>query len=253
MLSFSRSRNIRILEKKNRLINDSNRELHMLNESLEKFAQITSHDLKAPIRSIGHLATFIKEDEPNLSEESKQNLHYIQSSVESSNNLILNMLALAKSSDKNIELEDVNTKEVFNLVESNLLETILETRTELNYKGNLPVIKGNLSLLTQLFQNIIQNAIKYTPEKINPVIEVEVFDSKINTTFLIKDNGIGIKEEKRESLFSAFSQESFNSIEGGVGLGLYITKKIADVHNAKVRVEPNVNQGTIFKIIFIKE
>ncbi|APD06805.1 methanoproteinis regulatory histidine kinase FilI [Flavobacteriaceae bacterium UJ101] len=253
-LYIFRLKNIENLKVKNRLIAKNNRELNTLNESLEKFAQITSHDLKAPIRSIGHLATFIQEDEPNLSEESKKNLEHIQSSVENSNNLILNMLALAKSNDKNISREKVNTWVIFRAVESNLLKMISDSNAKIIYNERLPIfITGNQSLLIQLFQNIIQNSIKYARKGVDPLVEISAVESGKSTIFYIKDNGVGIKEDKKGYLFNAFSQENFESLDKGVGLGLYITKKIADIHNAKITINSNDKNGTIVGIIFNKK
>ncbi len=248
-----RYKNIKKLKAKNKLIEDKNNELHVLNNSLEKFAQITSHDLKAPIRSIGHIVTFIQEDEPNLSKETKENLKLISIAIENSNNLIMNMLALAKSNDKNIKKDKVDVHEIFKNVESNLLKIIIDSHTKIIYHENLPhFIEGNQSLLIQLFQNIIQNAIKYHKEEHNPIIEIWGDETKNETTFYIKDNGIGIKQDKIKVLFKAFEQERFESIDKGVGLGLFITKKIADIHHAKIKVESDLGEGTTFSIIFHK-
>lgn len=252
-LYFIRSKNLKKLEIKNKLIEHKNKKLNTLNESLEKFAQITSHDLKAPIRSIGHLTTFIQEDEPNMSEESKKNLEYIQSAVENSNNLILNMLALAKSNDKNITKEKINTWVIFRAVESNLIKMISDSNAKIIYDKQLPAfIEGNQSLLIQLFQNIIQNSIKYARKGINPVIEISAIESGKSAIFYIKDNGIGVKENKKDSLFNELSQEHFESLEKGIGLGLYITKKIAKIHNAQITINSNKTNGTIVSIIFYK-
>ncbi len=164
------------------------------------------------------------------------------------------MLALAKSNDKNISREKVNTWVIFRAVESNLLKMISDSNAKIIYNERLPIfITGNQSLLIQLFQNIIQNSIKYARKGVDPLVEISAVESGKSTIFYIKDNGVGIKEDKKGYLFNAFSQENFESLDKGVGLGLYITKKIADIHNAKITINSNDKNGTIVGIIFNKK
>ncbi len=224
------------------------KKLKRVNFKLSQFNKIISHDLKSPIRSIGALATFIKEDEETLKDSSVQYINLIHESVMTTENLILNMLALARSEDGIFEKEIVLYDDILRRVTSNLLYDINESGAEIIIKSKPYSFYGNKTMLIQLFQNFIQNAIKYRNKKVPVVIELDYIASEQKIT--IKDNGIGIDVEDTEILFEAYHQQKFESVKEGVGIGLYIAKMIADLHRIKIKIHSKLNQGTTIELYF---
>ncbi|APD08005.1 histidine kinase [Flavobacteriaceae bacterium UJ101] len=236
-----------------RMVELKNIQLKEVNENLEKFAQIASHDLKAPIRTIDQLTTFIEEDEKNLSDDTKENIKAIHNSTKGAQILIMNMLALAKMNDKNIKRRSCSLQNIFTIVEQNLYAEIHQASITIHYNNLDQKVHGNEQLLIQMFQNFIQNSIKYRKTEIPLVIHVYTKVCKGNTIVYIKDNGIGIKKEKLKTIFEAFSQDEFKSLEKGVGLGLFITRKIASYHNISITIDSKENDGTLIGVIFDKK
>ncbi len=112
--------------------------------------------------------------------------------------------------------------------------------------------KINLGISTdnhfQLFQNFIQNAIKYRNKKVPIVIELDYITSEQKIT--IKDNGIGIDVEDTEILFEVYHQQKFELVKEGVGIGLYIAKMIVALHRIKIKIHSKVNERTTIELYF---
>lgn len=239
---------------KNRKINNQliqqNKELEESYATLENFSHILSHDLKAPIRSINHLTTFIEEDEEQLSEEGKENLNLIKQSSNNAYMLINNIMTYLHSKNTTIEKEQHSLKNLIENAKNNLIPTIIATKTLIIFENLPEKIYGNSMLLTQLFQNLIQNSIKYRKKDTSPIITISYKKEKSYGILLFHDNGIGIKQEKQQTIFKAFTQEKFVSPEEGIGLGLSICKNIMDHHNGKISVESKKGSGTTLLLHF---
>ncbi len=245
---YLRFKNIKKLKRIKQKVETANENLKKVNFKLDKFSSVVSHDLKAPIRSIGSLATFIEEDEPNLSEDSIQHLGLIHKSVATAENLILNMLTLARAENNSLEKEVVIFDDIIKQIKLNLLYDLKITHTLFTIQNKPYSILGNKSLLIQLFQNFIQNSIKYRDSKRPLTIEINYIASEYKLT--ISDNGMGIKSENLKNLFNAYQQEKFESVAKGIGLGLYITKKIADLHDIKIELDSTEDIGTTVNLYF---
>ncbi len=251
LLSFSlyqRSINIKKLKNHQKKIEKANKKLKKVNFKLNKFGKIVSHDLKAPIHSIGSLATFIEEDEPQLSENSKKYLNLIHESVMTTENLILNMLTFAQSENNIIEKKHVTFDEIIEQIKINLFYDINRSKANIVVHNKPEFIYGKKILLTQFFQNFIQNSIKYRDENRPLIINIDyhAFEKKIT----LQDNGIGIHSDDLNKLFRAYNQQSFESIDRGIGLGLYIIKNIAELHDITIKIDSNINEGTLISLFF---
>ncbi|APD06802.1 histidine kinase [Flavobacteriaceae bacterium UJ101] len=249
-LLYQRSVNIKKLKKTQISIENTNRKLKKVNFKLSKFGKIVSHDLKAPIRSIGSLATFILEDEPQLSKNSKKYIHLIHESVMATENLILNMLTLARAENNTFEKRKISFDQIIQQVEVNLFYDIHRSNATLTFIKKPQYIYGNKILLIQLFQNFIQNSIKYRDENRPLIIEINYHPEENKIT--IEDNGIGIDADNLDKLFKAYNQENFESVDRGVGLGLYITKTIADLHEIIIKILTKKHEKTIINLYFEK-
>ncbi len=243
-LLYQRSINIKELKNHQKKIENANKKLKKVNFKLNKFGKIVSHDLKAPIRSIGSLATFIEEDEPQLSENSKKHLNLIHESVMATENLILNMLTFAQSENNIFEKKHVTFDEILKQVKINLFYDINRSKANIIVHNKPEFIYGKKILLIQLFQNFIQNSIKYRDENRSLIIDIDYHPLEKKIT--LQDNGIGIHSDDLNKLFKA----SFESIDRGIGLGLYITKTIAELHNITIKMDSSINEGTLINLLF---
>lgn len=238
----------------NRQINNKltlqNKELEESYATLENFSHILSHDLKAPIRSINHLATFIEEDERNLSKEGKENLNLIKQSTNNTFILITNIMTYIHSRNKEIRKEHLVFEMIIQKAQDNLMEMISSNQALILYENLPKTIYGDRTLLIQLFQNLIQNSIKYRQKDTPPIINISFQQEKLYGIITIKDNGIGIKKEKLDTIFKAFTQENFVSPEQGVGLGLSICKNIINYHHGKIKAFSEKNSGTTINLYF---
>jgi signal transduction histidine kinase len=152
-----------------------------------------------------------------------------------------------------VEKEDVECEEIFSSVESNLLYKTEHNQATVVVADNFPkTIVGNKILLIQLFQNLIQNAIKYRRDEISPVVQVSFESGEVFETVRIIDNGMGISPDKINGLTEAFVQSEFNSIEKGIGLGLSISRSIMKIHGGEIKISSEYGKGTTICLIFPK-
>ncbi|WP_130735772.1 PAS domain-containing protein [Flavobacterium sp. J27] len=217
--------------------------LEKQNERLNEYAQIVSHDLKSPLRSIHSLITWIKEDnDKEFSEQTTQYLAMIESKVEKMDHLIQGILMYSKvHSDATIG-EKVSIHDV---VENCIQIIHIPENIEVVIKNRLPILQVEKFRMQQLFQNIISNAVNYI-DKPEGIVEVDCIEKKNSYVFSIKDNGPGIAPENQEKIFKIF--QSFTNHEQSTGIGLSIVKRIVDNYNGKIWIESKLNEGTTFFI-----
>lgn len=215
--------------------------LEIQNQELNEYAHVVSHDLKSPLRNINTLINWILEDENvNLSEESKISLESVLSNVEKMDLTIKGILDYS-SIDK---LESENRNVDFNLLVSELLRTIiLPENINIKIDNELPSMYGNYSRFKQLFQNLIDNAIRYN-DKEKGLINIGCKYVNDDVEFYIKDNGIGINEAYFDKIFNVFTKLSSDNHSSGMGLS--IAKKIVSFYGGKIWLESTPGEGTTF-------
>lgn len=217
------------------------RRLKNSNDELNEYAHTVSHDLKTPLQSIEALVSWIKLDnEENLDKATLQNIALIESTVETMDQLIINIL-------KYSEVGTVKGKEVdvdLNLILKKL-KTVMVTSENItiNILSKLPKVKGDTTKFQQLFQNLISNAIKFNGEK-KGIVEIDYIEKKSFHQFSVKDNGIGIAKKYHKQIFKIF--ESLNKSKDSSGIGLSIVKKIVDLYEGNIWLESKPNIGTTF-------
>ena len=221
-------------------------------ELLEQFNSDVSHELKTPLTVIkGEIEiTLNKVREP---EYYMRSLETIKSETNQIQTIVDNLLMLTKYTKENIEQTFTSCS-----LDSILLETINKYNKQLqdkNIKLHLKkfesiTLEGNALLLTTIFSNLIDNAIKYTPNNKNIFISLYMQKEKIH--FLIQDEGIGINKEQLEKVMDRFYrvEESRNKKIKGFGLGLSIVKNSVELHSATITIESDINIGTEVEIIF---
>ncbi|MEZ7500207.1 ATP-binding protein [Flavobacterium sp. Arc3] len=222
--------------------------LEKQNKELNEYAHMVSHDLKAPLRSIDTLINwFIEDNQVMMNEDNTKSLNLILSNVEKMDLLIKGILdysAIEKQKDDD-RIIDLNI-----LVDEILRTNSIQSHVDIQIKNELPKIFGNDFRFKQLFQNLIQNAIKYN-DKENIEIEIGSTENDSEFSFYIKDNGIGIPGVYQNKIFDMFSKLENNDSSSGIGLA--IVKKIIKFYKGKIWLESQENKGTIFYFTIAKE
>lgn len=223
------------------------KKLEKQNEQLNEYAQIVSHDLKSPLRSIHSLITWIKEDnEKEFSPNTLQFLSMIESKIEKMDHLIDGILTYSKVDSEHCLNESVDLNDVI----LNCIKIIhIPESIQIKIQNQLPIIIADKFRMQQLFQNLISNGVNYIDKDQGEVI-VGSYEEINSYVFFVKDNGVGIAKEHQEKIFKIF--QSFSELESSTGIGLSIVKRIVDNYKGSIRIESELHNGTTFFIYLPK-
>lgn len=211
------------------------------NQELNDYAHMVSHDLKAPLRTINTLIAWVIEDNKNkLDEESLKSLNLIEYNTEKMELLIKGILDYSSIDRHESESRPVDFNELLKEV---VLVVSPPKHITITVPENLPKIEGNYYRFRQLFQNLIENAIKYN-DKPQGIIEIGFTDKPDEYLFFVKDNGKGIANAYFEKIFNIFTKLDNNSQSSGIGLS--IVKKIINRYNGRIWPESTEHEGTTF-------
>jgi signal transduction histidine kinase len=215
------------------------------NKNLEAFASVASHDLQEPLRKIKTFSSLLYENnKSSFSPESRELANKIIQSTGRMQTLVRDVLSLSTISE-NIVLQKVNAAEIIYQVKEDLEMKIAEKKAIFRI-GEIPPVLGHQSYLTQLFMNLISNALKFNNKK--PVIQIKGELIGTRVYIHISDNGIGIEKGEIPKIFDPFSRLNSRQEFEGTGIGLTICKRIVTLHNGKIVVDSNPGQGTTITV-----
>jgi len=235
----------RKLEKKQEVLLDK---LEKSNTELEEYAQIVSHDLKSPLRSLYALTTWLKEDNVGKFDEvSLDNFELIEKTLEKMDKLISDILDYSSITFDSEKMSDVDLNEVVEGLHHVLL---IPKHINLIIKKKLPVLKGDPTRFQQLFLNIVSNAVRFI-DKDKGLIEISVNEYPSYYEFSIKDNGTGIEKKDFKKIFKIFRSLTANKDSSGIGLS--IVKKIINLFQGEVWLESEVGIGSTFYFTISKQ
>jgi signal transduction histidine kinase len=227
-------------------LNRNIQELARSNAELEQFAYVSSHDLQEPLRMIASYSQLIeKRYIDKLDTKGLTFLGYIVEGAKRMQELIDDLLMFSRVGTRGKEMGPLSIQEPLDIALHNLMRLINESSATISYPPSLPIVIGDTSQLTQLFQNLIANAIKFSGKN-TPRIEINV--NKLNDFWemSVKDYGIGIEPEHFERIFVIFQRLHGRAEFPGSGIGLAICKKIVERHGGHIWVESKVGTGTTF-------
>lgn len=212
------------------------------NEDLHEYAHIVSHDLKSPLRSLAALTSWIKTDNIDAFDEaSLQNFEDIEITLETMENLISDIL---KYSSLDAVVSEQEEEVNLNFLVKKVIHVLYVPDTiSINILNSLPTVKGYKIKFNQLFQNLIDNAIKFS-NKEKGFINIDVEDCNSFYKFSIEDNGIGIEKRYFDTIFKIF--QSLKIEKNSSGIGLSVVKKIVNIYKGEVWLESEIEKGTTF-------
>ena len=225
-------------------IGRQNDELRRANEDLRQFAYIASHDLKEPLRMIGSYTQLI-ERMYGSEEGSADYFGYVREGVTRMNRLLDALLRYATIGNTEIERDVVDLNLIVEICMFNLKVRIEETGASVSSEP-LPTVRGEQSLLIQLFQNLISNALKFMPEDRTPVVSITAEEVEGFYRLHLTDNGIGIAPEYQDRIFEIFQRLHARSKFEGTGIGLAICQRIVEKHGGEIWLTSSPGEGTTF-------
>ncbi|MGE5352462.1 MAG: PAS domain S-box protein [Acidobacteriota bacterium] len=221
------------------------KELERSNNELEQFAYVASHDMKEPLRMISsYLQLLSKNYKGKLDEDADDFISYAVDGALRMSTLINDLLLYSRVSSKGREFTSVNLPEVVEDVLGDLEVLINESKAVITY-NDLPTVKADILQMKQLFQNLIQNALKFRKSE---GIKVDIISERMGPEWLItvRDNGIGIDPQYYERIFVIFQRLHERDKYSGTGIGLALCKKIVERHGGRIWVESEPGKGSSF-------
>jgi len=224
-----------------------NSKLQSAYEDLETFSYSVAHDLRAPLRGIDGFAQIIKEDYSDVLDDfGKSSVDTIIDSADRMNHLIDDILEFSRVTQADLHRTLFSLKEVTEelLKFLNLPNDYPNTRIDIS--SDLPEVEADQRMVTQLMQNLLTNALKYSAAAEKPLIEIGVENIKNKDYYFVKDNGIGFDAKRhKKRIFILFSRLVGKEYPGS-GLGLTIVKRIIKKHNGKIKVRSTPGEGSTF-------
>lgn len=251
--------------KKTLELEENNKELKYINTELESFNNIVSHDLQEPLRKIQMFISRVEEKEfDGLSQQGRDYFSKIRIAANRMQTLLIDLVNYSRTikGDKVFVETDLN-KIISDTIQD--LATNIEEKSAILHIGQLPIIKAIPFQLKQLFINLVSNSLKYSQEDNIPQINItseviteeEVSDHKIINKedyykIVVKDNGIGFKQEYAEKIFLLFKRLETDPKYSGTGLGLAICSRIVENHKGFIKVKSEPDCGSKFYIFLPK-
>ncbi len=244
--------NIEKKKKTEDALEQKNKELTQINQELEHFAYVASHDLQEPLRTITSFIQILdKRYIHKLDEDAQQFMGFVVEGAKRMQTLIHDLLEYSRINRFNTGYEKIDLNEIFNTI-NRVLKDKIESHDALVLSENLPTVYGNRLQLTQVFQNLVDNAIKFKAKKRKPEIIISVNDLGDKWELIFKDNGIGINHEYFQRIFVIFQRLHTHEEYTGTGIGLAICKKIIERHGGEIWVDSKPGKGTAFHLSIAK-
>lgn len=229
-------------------VQERTKTLEKSNKELEQFAYIASHDLQAPLRHITsyvQLLTSKVKKTIELDPQTEKWIQYIIGGTFQMKTLINDLLTYSRVGRVDIIFEEVDITKIIEDISVKIQESIHRTNANIVFE-DLPIVFGVKSQITQLFQNLLENALKFKRKDIAPVVEIRCLDQGKFWEFLVSDNGIGIDPKYSERIFTMFQRLHTTTEYSGTGIGLAICKKIVEFHGGTIKVDSIEGNGSTF-------
>jgi signal transduction histidine kinase len=229
-------------------------ELERSNQELDDFAYIASHDLKEPLRGLFNHAAFLLEDyKDKIDDDGVRRLNRLGHLCQRMEQLINDLMYFSRLGRADLAMQEADPNAIIVEIQQ-MMETVLsERRARIVVPRTLPRIVCDRTRVTEVFRNLITNAVKYN-DKTERLVEIgflESFNTKQRvekSVFYVRDNGVGIDPEFHQEIFRIFKrlQHASDGQETGTGVGLTFVKKIVERHGGRIWLESESGNGTVF-------
>ncbi|WP_244603441.1 ATP-binding protein [Methanococcoides sp. NM1] len=234
-------------------LEEANEELKSLDQMKDVFLSNVSHELRTPLTSIkGYTQNVYDESLGDINDQQKTSLGTVIRNADRLGRLVDSLLYISKAQAEIIEY-DFKECQMAEIMSNTIMDTIMlveanDLHIEKKIPSDLPTIEADKARLVDMLNNLVDNAIKFTPR--GGIITLGVYEEERYLHLTVHDTGIGIPKELIPNLFRKFYQidSSIRRKYGGTGLGLYICKKIVDAHSGEIWIESETDQGTTVHI-----
>jgi PAS domain S-box-containing protein len=251
-----------VVAERTKTLKEVNISLKRSNDDLAQFAYIASHDLQEPIRKISTYMQMLQKSIPSPDEKQVGYFNKISAASKRMRTLILDVLAISELSKEKPGYEKVDLQKIAAAVLLDFDLLIEQGGARIQCSG-LPVVDAIPLQMTQLFTNLISNALKFTRPGVKPIITIrsepltaEEFSrylfAQSNTDYyqlIFSDNGIGFQAEQAEQIFNIFQRLHDKTEYSGTGIGLALCKKIAQSHHGEIFASGSPGNGAVFTVI----
>jgi PAS domain S-box-containing protein len=219
------------------------------NQELDSFAYTVSHDLKAPLRAISNLSQWIEDDlEDRLPPDNQQQFQILRTRVKRMESMIDSLLLYARAGRQETQLETFDLAELL----SEIIDSLVPPEGfRIDIQPPLPTLTTKRVFLSQVFANLISNAIKHHTS-VTGHLQISAIEHSDYHEFIIKDDGPGIAPEHHEQIFAIFHTLKSKDNSDSTGVGLAIVKKIVETEAGTIRLESSLGQGTTFYVTWPK-
>jgi len=219
--------------------------LRQRNDDLVRFAYVASHDLQEPIRTVVSFSQLLERRyKGKFDAEADDYLRFIANAGQRMHQLVNSLLEYSRTTTREIAFDAVDTEVVLSGVLENMAHTILEFGATVTHE-QLPVVRGDAQQISQVFQNLIENAVKFRSAD-PPRIHVSAESAGDMWRFSVRDNGIGIEPQYLDKIFVIFQRLHGQEQYPGTGIGLAIVKRIVERHGGDIWVESEPGRGSTF-------
>jgi PAS domain S-box-containing protein len=232
-------------------LEENNIKLAQSNEELERFAYVASHDLQSPLKTIiSFLQLLDQRYGSQVNTDGKEFIDYCISASSRMRQLISDLLNYSRLNTEPRPFEWVEMSDIMFIVTKNLESNIDAKKATIEF-SNLPKVFAEPYKLTQILQNLVDNAMKFVKDN-DPKILVYGSETPTHWQISVQDNGIGIKDEFKEKIFLIFQRLHNDTEYSGTGIGLAICKKVVDIHHGQIWVDSEIGVGTTFHFTISK-
>lgn len=227
-------------------VNSLNEQLQKQVAELERFTYTVSHDLRNPLVTIkGFLGMLNRDLQENRPDKIQNDFQRIAGAADKMDALLSDLLELSRIGRIINPPIEIDSLQLIEDAIDNVDARLRSKNAIVNVEPNMPVIYGDRIRLREVFENLIDNAVKYMGDQSLPVIDINVRENDNNILFRVKDNGIGIEESYHNKIFGLF--EKLDPTAEGTGIGLALVKRIIETHGGRVWVESDgLGQGSTF-------
>lgn len=220
--------------------------LEAKNEELEQYAYVASHDLQEPLRMVSSFMNKLSSKYGDqLDDRAKMYIEYAENGAVQMKQIILDLLDFSRADKPSEQLERVDLNELLKNYLELRKETISDTSAKINYT-TLPKIETIKPLITQVFYNILDNALKYTKKDTSPLINIIAYEQDTHWKFSVSDNGIGIDPQFFDKIFQLFQRLHNRNEYHGTGIGLSLVKRSIEFMGGKIWLESELGVGSTF-------